>query len=364
MAKIMIVATVDQHIRHFHLPLIKALVQRGHEVYIASNGKEVFDGVTQKYHLPFQRNPFHFDNIRAYKNLKKIIENGNFDIIHVNTPVGSVVGRLAAKKSRKNGLKVIYTAHGFHFFKGASKKNWLLFYPIERYLMKYTDALITMNEEDFNRAKKMIAKDSKTIIKKINGVGVNLKRKKLNDYDKENLIDQYNLQDSKIITCVAEISDRKNQVELIEVFNKICKENQLNTKLLLIGGGELIDELQSKVKDLHLDHNVIFTGYQTDVDAFLQITDVLVSSSKQEGLPVNIIEAMAHGLPIVASRIRGHLDLLEEYSNGNLYELGDLNRLCNEISLALHRDKQEYDLTKYSVHAVITDTMRIYDLVL
>lgn len=363
MAKILIVATVDQHIRHFHLPLIKALVQDGHKVYIASNGQEEFDGITKKYDLPFQRNPFNLDNVTAYRDLKKILDNEKFDVMHVNTPVGSVVGRLAAKHARKNGLKVIYTAHGFHFFKGAPLKNWAMFYPVERYLMKYTDVLITMNDEDFNRAKEMIAKDSKTIIKKINGVGVNLKWEKLNDNEKENLINQYHLQDSKIITCVAEISNRKNQVELIEAFNQISRENELNTKLLLIGGGELIDKLHSKANDLGLD-NVIFTGYQTNVDAFLQITDVLVSTSKQEGLPVNIIEAMAQGLPVVASRIRGHVDLLEEYPNSSLYELGDLDSLCREIYLALHKDKQKYDLTKYSVHSVITETMQIYDLVL
>ncbi|MDT2757484.1 glycosyltransferase family 4 protein [Enterococcus asini] len=364
MAKIMIIATVDQHIRHFHLPLIKALVQKGHKVYIASNGQEVFENVTKKYDLPFQRNPFHLDNMIAYRKLRKIFGNENFDVIHVNTPVGSVIGRLAAKKLRKSGLKVIYTAHGFHFFKGASKKNWLLFYPIERYLMKYTDALITMNDEDFNRAKSMAAKNSKLVIKKVNGVGVNLEREKLNAYEKEKLINQYNLKNSKIITCVAEISRRKNQEELIEAFSKFKDGDELNTKLLLIGGGKLIDELKYKVNDLGLSDNVIFTGYQTNIDAFLEITDVLVSASKQEGLPVNIIEAMSHGLPIVASEIRGHVDLLEEYPNGELYELRDINMLSNAIVRALSKDRLDFDLTKYSVGSVIDKTLNIYSLFL
>ena len=360
MAKIMIVATVDQHIRHFHLPLIKALIQRGHEVYIASNGKEVFDGVTQKYHLPFQRNPFHFDNIRAYKNLKKIIENGNFDVIHVNTPVGSVVGRLAAKKSRKNGLKVIYTAHGFHFFKGAPKKNWVLFYPVEKFLMRYTDVLITMNSEDFHIARKMASNNSNVLIKKTNGVGVNLSWEKLSDYEIEGLKKQYKLQNSKIITCVAEISNRKNQIELINAFAKIKNKELINLKLLLIGDGGLKDSLETLVNDMDLSGQIIFTGYRPDVNGFLQISDVLVSSSKQEGLPVNIIEAMIHGLPIVASRIRGHVDLLSEYSNGELYELGNLDSLINAINQSLMKDKKKYDLSKYSTEAVTMQILEVY----
>lgn len=360
MAKIIIVATVDQHIRHFHLPLIKALVKEGHEVCIASNGQEVFEGITQKYNLPFQRNPFHFDNIRAYKQLKEIIDNESFDVIHVNTPVGSVVGRLAARKSRKKGLKIIYTAHGFHFFKGAPKKNWMLFYPIEKLLMRYTDALITMNNEDFHIAKKMASNNSNVLIKKTNGVGVNLTWKKLSDYELDGLRKQYNLQNSKIITCVAEISDRKNQIELINAFAKLKNKELINLKLLLIGDGGLKDSLETLVKDRELSDQIIFTGYRTNVNGFLQISDVLVSASKQEGLPVNIIEAMTHGLPIVASRIRGHVDLLSEYPNGELYELGNLDSLINAINQSLTKDKKKYELSRYSTEAVTMQVLEVY----
>ena len=129
------------------------------EVHVAArdnlaekNGLKL-DFAEKVFDVPFSRSPKSKDNIKAYKQLKKIIDEGQYDVIHCNTPMGGIVTRLAARKARKNGTKVFYTAHGFHFYKGAPKKNWIVFYPIEKFFANhYTDKLITITNEDYDLA--------------------------------------------------------------------------------------------------------------------------------------------------------------------------------------------------------------------
>ena len=153
--KVLLVATVQSHICQFHRPLV-AMLQHGCEVHVAArnnlaekNGLKL-DFVEQVFDVPFQRSPFSPKNLGAYKQLKKIIDEGSYDVVHCNTPVGGVLGRLAAQKARKRGTKVFYTAHGFHFYKGAPKKNWLIWYPVEKFMCRHTDKLITITQEDYD----------------------------------------------------------------------------------------------------------------------------------------------------------------------------------------------------------------------
>lgn len=156
--KVLLVATVQSHICQFHRPLVAMLHEHGCEVHVAArnnlaekNGLKL-DFVEQVFDVPFQRSPFSPKNLGAYKQLKKIIDEGNYDVVHCNTPVGGVLGRLAARKARKRGTKVFYTAHGFHFYKGAPKKNWLIWYPVEKFMCRHTDKLITITQEDYDLA--------------------------------------------------------------------------------------------------------------------------------------------------------------------------------------------------------------------
>ena len=174
--KALYVATVDIHIKSFHLPYLKLLHDNGYEVHVATNGDEKFPFCDVKHQICIERSPFKLSNLKAIKQLKKIIEKEKFDIVHCHTPMGAVVARLASKKARKiYGTRVIYTAHGFHFYKGAPKLNWLLFYPIEKYLAKYTDTLITINNEDFCLAQKKFSKRCKDI-QYVPGVGIDIKK--------------------------------------------------------------------------------------------------------------------------------------------------------------------------------------------
>ena len=172
MKKVLFVATVDSHIELFHLPYLKMFKEYGYEVHVATNTDNEIQYCDSKHKISVERNPLKFCNIKAIKQLTKIINEEHFDIIHCHTPMGSVVARIAARKARKTGTRVIYTAHGFHFYKGAPLKNWILFYPVEKCLAKYTDTLITINKEDYNCAKKRFGRRCLDI-RYVPGVGVN-----------------------------------------------------------------------------------------------------------------------------------------------------------------------------------------------
>lgn len=334
MAKILIVATVDQHIRHFHLPLIKALVRDGHKVYIASNGQEEFDGITKKYDLPFQRNPFNLDNVTAYRDLKKILDNEKFDVMHVNTPVGSVVGRLAAKNARKDGLKVIYTAHGFHFFKGAPLKNWLAYYPIEKICARKTDNIITINNEDYNLAKSKLHAGN---VSYVHGVG--LSTEKFQNIIPTDLSNFKNFDDDCVLLSIGELNNNKNHEQVIIELEKIREEHFI---YLICGVGEEKDDLEKLIAEKKLSNKIYLLGYRKDIPNILSASDVYIHPSKREGLPVSVMEAMYTGLPICCSNIRGNKDLVQHEENGYLVNLNDtsknfafyLSKLFNNKELA------------------------------
>ena len=140
--KILLTATVQSHICQFHKPLVEVLHAHNCEVHVAArnnlaekNGLKL-DFVEKVFDIPFSRSPKSADNLKAERLLKKIINEGQYDVIHCNTPMGGIITRIAAKQARKNGARLIYTAHGFHFYEGAPKKNWMVFYPIEKYMAK------------------------------------------------------------------------------------------------------------------------------------------------------------------------------------------------------------------------------------
>lgn len=298
MKKVLFTATVDSHIIHFHVPYLKLFKENGYEVHVATNGSEKIPYCDKKHIISFERSPYKINNLRAIKQLKKIIEEEDFDIIHCHTPMGSVVTRLAAKKARKNGTKVIYTAHGFHFYKGAPILNWLLFYPIEKYLSKYTDTLITINQEDYDLAKKKFKKCKN--IELIYGVGLDISKFDFNmtETEKHNLRKNLGLDDDDFVMIYpARLDKNKNQIQLIKAMKILVKKNN-KIKLLLPGDDELNGYYQQQVKMYNLENDILFLGYRNDIPKLLKISDMSVTTSKREGLPVNVIEAMHVGLPI------------------------------------------------------------------
>lgn len=332
MKKVLFTATVDSHILQFHLPFLKLFKENGYEVHVATNGNEEIPYCDVKHVVSFERSPIKINNLKAIRQLRKIINEEKFDIIHTHTPMGSVVTRLAAKKARKKyNTRVIYTAHGLHFFKGASAKNWLIFYPVEKYLSKYTDTLILINQEDYDLCKRKFKKCKD--IQYVPGVGIDEAKFdfEMSEKEKHDLRKSVGVKDDDfVIIYPAEISKRKRQIWLIETINDLLKKNS-NIHLLLPGKDSLDGKCQELVKELGLEKQVHFLGYRKDIPKLLKISNLAISSANQEGLPVNIMEAMYVGLPIVASDCRGNRDLIQDNVNGYLVSLKDNERFSKSI---------------------------------
>lgn len=374
MKKVLFTATVDSHILNFHIPYLKLFKDNGYEVHVATNGNEKIPHCDKKHIISFERSPYKINNLRAIKQLKKVIETEKFDIIHCHTPMGSVVTRLASKKARKKyKTRVIYTAHGFHFYKGAPLLNWILFYPIEKWLTKYTDTLITINNEDYELAKKKFSKRCKDI-QYVPGVGIDL-----NKFDKKKL--NININEFKqalklnkedyIITCIARLDKNKNQKFLINVTNLLLKE-KMDIHLLLVGSDEINGEYRKWVDLNKLNNNIHFLGHRDDIFEILSISDIIVSSSLREGLPINVIEAMACGKPIVSLKCRGINDLIENDKNGYVIDLNSDNKMIdfancikkikNDNELLKKITKNNLDKVKqYDVNKIIIKMNKIYN---
>ena len=344
MKKVLFTATVDSHILAFHLPFLKWFKEQGYEVHVATNGNEEIPYCDKKIKISFERSPFKLNNIKAIFQLRKILLEEKYDIIHTHTPMGSVVTRLAAKKARKHGTRVIYTAHGFHFFKGAPLLNWTLFYPVEKYLSKYTDTLILINKEDYNLAKNKFKKCKD--IQYVPGVGIDENKFdiKMTKKEKNELRKSLGLKDSDFVMIYpAELSNRKRQIWLINTISTLLKENK-DIHLLLPGKDSLNGQCQKLVRELNLEVQIHFLGFRKDIPKLLKISDLSVSSSRQEGLPVNIMEAMYVGLPIVASDCRGNRDLVKDGEDGYIVPLDASETFIDRIKII----KKNYDKKKYN----------------
>ncbi len=347
----------------FNRPFMRWFKEQGWQVDYCSPGEENILDCDNQYSISIARFPISKGNFKAYLQLKKLIDNNQYDIIHCHTPMGGVLGRLAAKNLRRqNKIKVIYTAHGFHFYKGAPIKNWLLYYPVEKWLMRYTDTLVTINNEDYERTKKW----GRTY--KIDGVGVNLSRFHPCTKDEKHLLrSELGYSDSDfIITIVAELNINKNQIMLIRNLKKLQK-NIPNLKVLLIGH-ESLPIVRNYVEKENLENCVQFLGYRSDVDKLTMISDIAFSASLREGLPVNIIEAMACGIPVVCSDNRGHRSLIHNNETGFIFNpksdkemQNAISKLYNNPELRASMGKKNVEESKkYSVDIAVAKMAEIY----
>lgn len=333
--KVLLTATVQSHICQFHKPLMKLLKENGYEVHVAARDNLAEkNGLAMEYadkvfDIPFDRSPFSTRNIKAYKELSKVLAQNEYEIIHTNTPMGGMVTRLAANKYRKkNGTKVFYTAHGFHFYKGAPKKNWIIYYPIEKFSSRLTDKLITITEEDY----KLASKKFHCQVERIHGVGVDEKRYyPVDEAEKQRLREEMGYSDNqRIILNVGELLPNKNQQMAIHMMTEIIKQCP-STTLLIAGNGSEKNNLENLVSELGLQNNVKLLGYVTNLQDYQHIADVCVSCSKREGLPLNIVEAMMSGTPVVATQNRGHRELIRDGESGYLVSVDDTRLMASRV---------------------------------
>ncbi len=371
--KVLFVATVISHIKAFHEPYMEWFQKQGWEVHVVGNGEEKLQFCDKKYLLPIARSPFKLQNLWAFLQLKKIIKKEQYDIIHCHTPMGSVLTRLAALEARKHGTKVIYTAHGFHFFKGAKLVNWLVYYPLERFLSQFTDILITINQEDYQRAKSFSANK----IVHVPGVGVDIDKfnlcntlkaeeNKTSKEKRQKIREDFGIQEKDtMLLTIGELIERKNQEVIIEA---IADMEDPNIKYVICGIGPLEKELKQKAAMLEVEKQVVFAGYRSDISEIYHAADIFIFPSKQEGLPMALMEAMASGLPIIASNIRGNKDLIVHKKNGYLLS-GKIGSYEKAISLLMKSEKKREDfgkeakktIRKYSLNVVKKQMIEIYE---
>lgn len=347
MKKVLFVATVvKMHIMEFHIPYLKLFKEMGWETSVAAHNDYkdpnqcVIPYCDHYYDIPFVRNPLKIENLKAYKDLKSVIDAGKYDIIHCHTPVGAMITRLASRQARsEKGSKVIYTAHGFHFYSGAPLINWALYYPVERWLSKYTDVLITINTEDYERAKRLHAKK----VCYIPGVGIDSCKfsttNAVRGVEREKICHEFGIPDNALILLsVGEVNKNKNHAIVIEALHRLA---ETNIYYIVCGSGPLINEHKEKAKRLRLDTRVIFAGYRTDVVSFYKAADIFVFPSHREGLPVAVMEAMASGLPVIATNIRGNKDLISSDSCGLLLSPNDVDGFAEAIEYYIDSTKRE-----------------------
>ncbi|MHA7964396.1 glycosyltransferase family 4 protein [Paenibacillus sp. CAU 1782] len=330
--KVLFCATVDYHFRAFHLPTLEWFQQNGWEVHIAARGELELPFVDVKFNVPFSRSPLHRSNLKAYRQLQDLIHREKYDLIHCHTPTAGALARLAARGARRHGTKVVYTAHGFHFHKGAPLANWLLYYPVEKYLAKLTDCLITINNEDYNRAQWGGFRAGQ--IRHVPGVGVHTGHYAPADsITKGHWRKHYRYSDDDfLLIYAAEFNLNKNHDLLLHALSKLTHKVP-QARLLLAGEGSRLEECMALAEKLGILDKVDFLGYRKDMRTLLPIADVAVASSLREGLPVNIMEAMACGLPVVATRNRGHAELVQEGHNGFLVPPEDAEVFASRLHL-------------------------------
>lgn len=282
-------------------------------------------------HIDFDRNPLAMKNYtHAKKQLLDFMKQEKFDVVHCNTPIGGVIGRVCAKEAQIP--YVIYQAHGFHFWNGAPLKNWICYYSVERYLAHLTDMLITINNEDYNRAKKFTLKNNGVVVK-VPGVGVDLSKFDMSLRDsKEKQIIRMSLRNlwkidinATIYISVGELNKNKNHEVAIRALAKI---NNKDFYYVVCGEGNKKEYLIDLAEELGVGDRVRFLGYQSNIAEILLACDCFLFTSFREGLPGSLMEAMASGLPCIASKIRGCVDLLEEskylFNPNNPSELSDM----------------------------------------
>ncbi|MBT9169708.1 MAG: putative glycosyltransferase EpsD [Actinobacteria bacterium] len=368
--KVLFVATVYTHLAAFHIPFMKLLQEKGYEVHAAASSAEgrrdnlAAVGVNC-WEIPFARSPYSLANLQSFRRLNALLKSQHFDLIHVHTPMAAFMGRYLARDTGQG--PVLYTAHGFHFFEGAPKTNWLIYYNAERVAARWTDGLLVINGEDFENAQRLGFRPGENLFF-VHGVGVDLEQYSALSAEGLGIRAVLGIgPDDVVITCVAELNENKNHAFLLEAWPEVsrCFEH---CHLLLVGTGEKMLALQRWVAQNRVPR-VHFLGYRRDVPQILGETDIATLVSKREGLPKYVMEAMAAEKPVVASNVRGNRDLVTDGQTGLLVEPGDVPGLVKALE-TLISDRQlrvalgaagRQKIQAYSLEKVVGEMAAIYD---
>lgn len=368
---VLFVATVCSHVALFHLPYIAMLRSWGCRVHVAAAldrlDSEVAEVADYLWNIPFARTPYDPRNFLALWSLVQLMRRIQPVSVHVHTPIGAFLGRLAAKLTRTSS--VLYTAHGFHFYRGAPLCNWVLYYPLEWVGARWTDIIIVLNSEDAIWAEKLGFAPENLFL--VHGVGVDLEQYSAQRHTKSNLRSELGLEeDALLITCVAELNRNKNHAFLLLAWRELALAYP-NAHLLIVGDGQLRQSLSALVRKASIPQ-VHFLGFRDDVAMIMRESDIITLVSKREGLPRAIMEAMVAERPVVATNIRGNRDLVQDGVTGFLVELGDraglkisLGKLLDSRGLRQDMGRRGRKRIKsYAIDNVLAEMADIYSRLL
>ena len=348
---------------------IKMLHEAGHTVELACNleeplSKRVTALGCKAHPIPFSRSPFSKDNLTAYRALKQLLAENHYDIVHTHTPNASALVRLACRKLRKDGLRVFYTAHGFHFYTGAPAKNWLLYYPVERFLSRWTDVLITINREDYQRAKRSFHAKQTAYIP---GVGMNTRGFCDPSYVRGERRKEIGApEDALLLLSVGELNGNKNHRTVLQALSR-CPED---IHYVICGAGDQREALLAQARELGLEGRVHLMGVRKDIAQWMADADLYVFPSFREGLSVSLMEAMTSGLPVICSDIRGNRDLIAPEEGGILCRPDDAEGFASAIlrlkgSPDLRREMGRHNrqaVEEFSTERVLAELKEIYQI--
>lgn len=334
MKRALVLASVASMIDQFNMPNIRLMKEMGYEVDVATNFlkgstcsdekiatlKQTLQEMNVRcFQIDFSRNVLNIcENVKAYRQTKKIIDENNYALIHSHSPIGGFLSRIAARNARKKGTKMIYTAHGFHFFKGAPLMNWLIFYPIERISSRWTDVLVTITHEDYQLAqKKMYAKE----VVYVPGVGIDTAVFAPKEGDAvTNALKREELgipMEDTVMLSVGELNKNKNHEIVLRAMAQLGRSD---LHYVIAGRGDLKEHLEQLGKELGVSEQLHLLGFRTDVKELFKMADFFAHPSFREGLSVAVMEAMANGLPVICTEIRGNTDLIEDNKGGYLFK--------------------------------------------
>lgn len=381
MKRVLVLASVASMIDQFNLPNVKLMKEMGYEVDVATNFvegstcsdekiatlKKILEGMHVRcFQIDFSRNVFNIaQNIKAYKQTKKIIDENNYTLIHSHSPIGGFLSRIAVRKARKQGTKMIYTAHGFHFYKGAPLLNWLIFYPIEKICSRWTDVLVTITHEDYLLAQNKM--DAKEVVY-VPGVGIKTADLAPKAEDATIKIDKRKelglSQEDTVMLSVGELNKNKNHEILLRAMAQLGRKD---LHYVIAGRGNLKEKLEQLAQELGVSGQLHLLGFRTDAKELFKMADFFAHPSFREGLSVAVMEAMASGLPIICSEIRGNIDLIKNNEGGFLFRPAELDTACQALKNMLESPNRNsmglYNLKKaeeLDVNAVLEVMKKIY----
>lgn len=364
-------ASVYRHFELFHIPFLTGLQEQGYEVHVYASPDYARERLEARglicHDVRFERSPFQPKNIKALRELVRSFREEQFELVHVHTPVASILGRIAA---RLTGVpSVLYTAHGFHFFQGAPTANWLLFAPVEWLMARQTNVLLTINREDYARAQTFPVRGD---VLYVPGVGLDTSQFQPDRETAAGIRSKLRAElgaaeDELLILCVAELNANKNQGQLFRAMQQLQQQG-IAARCLLVGTGEAEEAYMQQVEAMGLGQAVTFLGYRLDIPDLMQAADAATLLSRREGLPRSVMEAMAAGLPIVATDVRGNRDLVHNGENGYLVAPDDagatadaFSKLYRDPALRLAMGQRSRELAaQYDIAIIRSEMMRVY----